>query len=89
MITRDEGKRAGNLAQHGIDFAQILSFAFDTALYDSDDREECGEGRETAIGWCAVRLWFLIFVRRGDDDEMPVISFRKTTKPEVRCYAEP
>jgi hypothetical protein len=88
VITWDEAKRASNLAKHGLDFADIVHFDFDTALQDIDDRDGYGEVREIAIGWCGLRLCFLVFVRRGDD-VIRVISFRKATKQEVRRYAEP
>lgn len=50
VITWDEAKRASNLAKHGLDFADVAHFDFDTALLDIDDREDYGEVRETAIG---------------------------------------
>lgn len=86
MITWDEGKRADNLAKHGLDFADVAKFDFSTALLGVDDREDYGECREIAIGWCGLRLCFLVFVRRGEE-EIRVISFRKATKREVRRYA--
>jgi len=87
VITWDEAKRASNLAKHGLDFADVVHFDFDTALHDFDDDDEHGEVREIAIGWCGLRLCVLVFVRRGDD-EIRVISFRKATKLEMRLYAE-
>jgi uncharacterized DUF497 family protein len=87
VITWDEAKRAANLAKHGLDFADVIQFDFDTALHDVDDREEYGEVREIAIGWCGTRLCFLVFVRHGDD-EIRVISFRRATRPEMRRYAK-
>ena len=87
MITWDEAKRASNRAKHRLDFADVIRFDFDTALHDYDDREDYGEVREIAIGWCGTQLCFLVFVRRGDD-EIRVISFRKATRPEMRRYAE-
>ena len=87
VITWDEAKRASNLIKHGLDFAEVVSFDFGTALLDIDDRENYGELREIAIGWCGLRLCFLVFVRRGED-EIHVISFRKATRQEMKCYAE-
>jgi uncharacterized DUF497 family protein len=86
VITWDEAKRASNLAKHDLDFAEAVHFDFDTALLDTDDREDHGECREIAIGWCGVRLCCLVFVHR-DDGGIRVISFRKATKQEVRRYA--
>jgi uncharacterized DUF497 family protein len=87
VITWDESKRASNLTRHGLDFAEVVCFDFGTALHYIDDREDYGELREIAIGWCGPRLCFLVFVRRGKD-EVHVISFRKATKQEMRRYAE-
>jgi uncharacterized DUF497 family protein len=87
VITWNDSKRASNLNKHGLDFAEVVGFDFDTALHDVDDREDYGELREIAIGWCGLRLCFLVFVRRGKD-ELHVISFRKATKQEMRRYAE-
>ncbi|MGB8842642.1 MAG: BrnT family toxin [Aliidongia sp.] len=68
MITWDEAKRAGNLAKHDLDFADVVHFDFETALLGFDEREDYGEVREIAIGWCGTRLCVLVFVRRGDDE---------------------
>jgi uncharacterized protein len=87
VITWDEGKRASNLAKHGLGFAAVVHFDFDSALLGVDDREGYGELREIAIGWCGARLCFLVFVRCGDEG-VRVISFRKATKQEIRQYAE-
>jgi uncharacterized DUF497 family protein len=86
VITWDEAKRASNLTKHGLDFAEVVHFDFDTALHEIDDREDYGEFREIVIGWRGARLCFLVFVRRGND-ELRVISFRKATRQEVRRYA--
>ena len=66
----------------------MVHFDFVTALLDVDDREDYGEVREIAIGWCGPHVCFLVLDRRGDD-EMRVISFRKATKQEIRRYVEP
>lgn len=87
MITCDEAKRASNLAKHGLDFAEAAQFDFSTALLEIDDRQDYGECREIAIGWCGLRLCCLVFVRRGEVG-LRVISFRKATKQEVKRYAE-
>jgi uncharacterized DUF497 family protein len=87
VIVWDEAKRIGNIAKHGLDFADVRLFDFETALVDVDDREDYGEVRETAIGWCGPRLCFLVFVRLGQDD-LRVISFRKATRQEMKHYAQ-
>ena len=88
MLTWDEAKRASNLTKHGLDFADVIQFDFETSLHDIDDREAYGEVREIAVDWCGERLCVLVFVRRGDD-EIRVISLREASKSEMRCYADP
>jgi uncharacterized DUF497 family protein len=87
VITWDDAKRTINLAKHGLDFADVIKFDFDPALHDVDAREDYGEVREIAIGWCGARLCVVVFVRRGHD-ETRVISFRKATRPEMKRYAD-
>ena len=41
----DERKRASNLRKHGVDFAIVQSFDFETALVLRDDRKNYGEER--------------------------------------------
>ncbi|MGH7025527.1 MAG: BrnT family toxin [Caulobacteraceae bacterium] len=64
MLIWDEAKRVRNLAKHGLDFADVVHFDFETALHGIDDRDDYGELREIAIGWCGPRLCFLVFERR-------------------------
>ena len=38
MYEWDEGKRQANLAKHGVDFADMDAFEWDTAVIDVEDR---------------------------------------------------
>jgi uncharacterized DUF497 family protein len=87
VITWDEAKRLSNLAERGLDFADVTQFDFDTCATRDRGLRDYGECQEIAIGWCGLRLCRLVFVLRGDD-EIRVISFRKATKQEVRRYAD-
>jgi uncharacterized DUF497 family protein len=82
----DEAKRIGNIAKHGVDFATIVDFEWDTALIWPDTREDYGELREVALGFIGTRLHAVIFTER--DDVVRLISLRKATKKETRFYAE-
>ena len=82
----DEAKRIGNIAKHGVDFATIVDFEWDTALIRPDTREDYGELREVALGFIGTRLHAVIFTER--DDVVRLISLRKATKKETKFYAE-
>jgi hypothetical protein len=82
--TWDEVKRGENI--HGIDFAAVEFFEWDTALVFVDDREDYGELREIAIGFIGVRLHVLTFTHR--EPWTRIISLRRAEKGDVRKYVE-
>lgn len=84
MFTWDEKKREANRAKHGVDFAVVEDFEFDTALIHIDDRFDYGEVREVALGTVYGRLHVLVFTRRADD--IQVISLRKANAKEEAAY---
>ena len=51
MNTWDDDKRAANLAKHGVDFAAVEGFGWETALTAVDDRRDYGEDRFITIGY--------------------------------------
>ena len=84
MFTWDEKKREANRAKHGVDFAVVEDFEFDTALIHIDDRFDYGEVREVALGTVYGWLHVLVFTRRADD--IQVISLRKANAKEEAAY---
>jgi uncharacterized DUF497 family protein len=82
----DEEKRAANLRDHGVDFANAYHFDWETAVITIDDREDYGELREMAYGCIGVRLHAMAFTRRGD--KVRIISLRKANGTEVRRYVD-
>ncbi len=84
MYEWDESKRQTNWAKHGVDFAAMDAFAWDTALIDLD--EERGEPRWIAIGFIGPVLYFVAFTERGDN--IRIISLHKATRREARNYVE-
>jgi uncharacterized protein len=86
MTTWDEGKRRRNLAKHGVDFALVERFDFETAVFIEDDSEGYGERREIAIGWINDALYVYIYTLRGEADH--AISLRKAGRRERRIYVE-
>ena len=82
----DERKRAENVRKHGVDFAAVEHFEFDTAVIVVDDRKDYGEARYRAFGMIEGRFYVLIFTARGEQTR--VISLRRGNDRERKSYAE-
>ena len=80
----DENKQRKNIEKHGIDFAAISSFRWETILEAVDNRFDYGEERINAIGFLGKRLVALTYTKRKNS--IRVISLRKATKQEERYY---
>jgi uncharacterized protein len=85
-FTWNERKRADNLHKHGVDFAIVERFQFDTAVITIDDRKDYGEVRYRAFGTIGGRLHVLIFTARGAQTRL--ISLRRPNDKERENYAE-
>jgi uncharacterized DUF497 family protein len=81
----DERKRASNLRKHGVDFAIVQNFDFETALVLRDNRKNYGEERYRAYGTINGRLHALVFTPR--EGRIRVISLRKSNAREIANYA--
>ena len=84
MYEWDEGKRQANLAKHGVDFADMVAFEWDTAALDVDEGH--AEPRWIAIGFIGAVLHFVVFTERGDN--IRIISLRKATRREAHNYVK-
>ncbi|MBI2253453.1 MAG: BrnT family toxin [Proteobacteria bacterium] len=80
----DEGKRAANVAKHGVDFTAVYDFDWIFALVKLDDRKEYAEIRYAAMAPIGNRLHVLAFSFRGDT--VRVISLRKANDRERKLY---
>lgn len=80
----DDAKRQANLAKHGVDFATIDAFDWETALIDPDTRG--AEPRWIASGFIGSRLHVAVYAMRGT--RRRIISLRKANAREVRKHAE-
>lgn len=78
-------KNAGNIAKHGIDFAEVEGFEWETALVRADTREHYGEVRLNALGVIGDRLHMLIYTLRRNTTW--IISLRRASRKEERFYA--
>ncbi len=80
----DETKRAANLRKHGVDFADMKDFDWETALYDPNENVEYGEDRYVALGLFRADVYVVVFTLR--EDTTRIISVRKADKREMRRY---
>ena len=80
----DEAKRVSNLAKHGIDFAAVARFDWDTADIWEDLRMPYGERRWRALGWIGERLHAVIYTKRFERTR--IISLRKANDKEMAVY---
>ena len=84
MPSWDENKRVANLANHGVDFRDLETFDWASALVFEDRRRDYGETRLIAMGTIGRRLHVVVFVERNGDRRY--ISARKANGREVAFY---
>lgn len=80
----DVRKNRANKAKHGVGFAVIEDFEWETALHALDDRQGYGEARCVAVGYIGGRLFICVYTDRGT--KRRIISLRKANVREVRIY---
>jgi uncharacterized DUF497 family protein len=69
MNTWDEAKRLLNIADHGIDFADLEGFFDGDLLTREDSRMAYGELRLQSIGVFNAAPLFVVWTPRGEDGE--------------------
>ncbi len=84
MIAWDERKRRLNREKHGVDFAEIDGFGWDTAHVIPDERRQYGEARWIALGLIGSRVHVAVYTRRGD--ALRLIGLRKANQREARTW---
>ena len=78
----DEAKREINLIKHGVDFADMYLFDWDTAVFIPSDRH--GESRTAAIGYIGSTLFFVVYTSCGDNRR--VISLHAASRKGREFY---
>ena len=84
MYEWDEDKRQANIVKHGVDFAAMDAFQWDTAVGAFDHRH--GEPRWLATGFIDLQLHVVAYAVRGD--VVRIISLRRATPQERRRHGE-
>jgi uncharacterized protein len=83
----DEQKNAINIEKHGIDFVDAVDIFNHPMLELLDTREQYDEERYIAIGIIKSLVGVVVYVERHED-VLRIISARKATKREVKCYEQ-
>ncbi|MEL6769373.1 MAG: BrnT family toxin [Pseudomonadota bacterium] len=81
----DEKKRQSNRAKHGVDFADLARFEWETALAFPDDYID-GERRHRELGLLDDRIIFVVYTERPNAIRM--ISARVATRRERDFYVQ-
>lgn len=79
-ITWDEPKQLSNIDKHGLDFADILEFSWETAII-----EPTYKGRFKAIGYFRDKGAVIIYANLGSE-AISIISFRSASIAERKKY---
>lgn len=84
MYEWDETKRDINIEKHGIDFAAIHDFDWDSATIFADERRDYDEPRFVAYGYIKGRLVVVVYTERNERKR--IISMRKANSREMNNY---
>lgn len=80
----DPNKSAANKAKHGIDFVEAQALWQDPRVVTTNAGSVASEARSVAIGMLGGKVWFAVFVRRGE--ALRIISARRAQPKEVQFY---
>ena len=86
MIEWDERKRRLNRDKHGVDFAEIEGFDWETALTREDVRGDQEERRFVSTGFIGARLHVCVWTERAG--AFRLISLRKANPRERTQYGQ-
>jgi uncharacterized DUF497 family protein len=79
----DAAKAVTNWKKHGVAFASVEEFEWDTALVVADERLDYSETRWLALGLIGKRLSLAVTLR---GDRIRVISLRRASRKERKLY---
>ena len=80
----NEAKNSSNIARHGVDFALMDRFDWDSAVVVFDDAHE--EPRWVGRGTIAGVLHVVVFAELGE--QLRIISLRRANAKEKRTHAQ-
>ena len=80
----DETKRKGNIAKHGLDFADAARVFDSPMVLFEDDRQDYGEQRMIGIGLLESQVVLIVHVE--SETNIRIISMRKADSNETNLY---
>ena len=80
----DETKRQATLRERGLDFADVASVDWETAVILDDGRKDYGERRQVCLGRLHDLVVVVAFTFRGD--ALRVISMRRANRRERKIH---
>ena len=80
----DRTKNQSNVTKHGVDFASMHDFDWETAVVSLDDTYE--EPRWVGQGFIGSVLHVVVFAERGE--RLRIISLRQASAREKKNHAE-
>lgn len=83
MYEWDEEKRRTNLAKHGVDFAIVYRFEWESAGFIGSELHN-HEQREIAVGLIGDMLYLMVYTERGD--KCRIVSLRLATRHEAEHW---
>lgn len=81
----DEGKNAGNVRKHRLDFCDADEIFKCLMLTRLDTKANYGEDRYIGFGFVQERLMVVVYTERASDS-IRIISFRKANKREKALF---
>ncbi len=86
-IESDPIKAASNLIKHGVSFEEAATVLYDSTALVQEDYDSQEENRWVLVGMSnQVRLLTVVYTLRNEDT-IRLISARKATRKEAKCYA--
>ena len=85
-VSFDRGKRASNLAKHGLDLADAECLFAGVHIDQLDDRFDYGEDRYVTVGLIGADVAVCVWADWGEVRR--IISLRRATADEQQAYFE-
>jgi uncharacterized protein len=84
-VRYDPAKAAANLKAHDVSFEEAEAVLFDPTAVTAEDPDAMGEHRYVSVGrGDSGRILVVVFTEQ--DDEYRLISARRPTRKERKCY---
>jgi len=87
-IVYDPKKVASNVSKHGVTFEEAVTALYDPEAIVQEDMDSIGEYRWSLVGISSKTNLLTVIYTLKDENIIRLISARKSTRKEVKYYAE-